>query len=102
MDENKEQVKIMMEQLEQKMDGKLEQMEQNIIESLNGRLHKIDKGSEGTHENKGSIQVEKLSNDKTFPGGFNSNSGVTYRWLPKGVNFPKVELKKFDGTNIFI
>jgi hypothetical protein len=40
------------------MDGKLEQMEQNIIESLNGRLPKIDKGSEGTHENKGSIQVE--------------------------------------------
>jgi hypothetical protein len=77
-------------------------MEQKIIESLNGRLPKIDKVFEGTHENKGSIQVEKLSNDKTFPGGFNSNSGVTYRWFPKGVNFPKVELKKFDGTNIFI
>jgi hypothetical protein len=45
----------MMEQLEHKMDGKLEQMENNILESLNGRFPKIDKVYEGTHGNKGSI-----------------------------------------------
>jgi hypothetical protein len=54
MDENKEQMK----QLEHKMDGKLEQLEHKIIEALNGRFPKIDKVSEGTHENKGSIQFE--------------------------------------------
>ena len=61
-------------------------MEQKIIEVLNGRFPKIDKVSKGTHENKGSIQVEELSRNKNFPGGFNSNSGVTYGWFPKGVN----------------
>jgi hypothetical protein len=55
----------------------------HVIEALNGRLPKIDKVSEGTHENKGSIQVEQLSNNKNFPGGFNSNSGVTYGWFQK-------------------
>jgi hypothetical protein len=43
----------------------------------------------------------KLLNNKNFPGVFNSNSGVTYGWFPKGVNLPKVELRKFDGTKVF-
>jgi hypothetical protein len=47
--------------------------------------------SKGTHENKGSIHVEQISNNKNFPGGFNSDSGVTSGWFPKGVNLPKVE-----------
>jgi DNA anti-recombination protein RmuC len=104
MDENendiKEEMKRNMEQMEQKMDGKLEHMEQKILEALYGRLSKIDKGSEGTHENNDSVQVEQLSNNKTFPGGFNPNNGVTYGWSPKGVNLPKVELRKFDGTSL--
>jgi hypothetical protein len=98
MDENKEEMKRNMEKMEQKMDGKLEQ---KILEALYGRLPKIDKGSKGTHENKGSVQVEQLSNNKNFPRGFNSNNGVTYGWSPKGVNLPKVELRKFDGTKVF-
>jgi hypothetical protein len=101
MDGNKELMEIKMEQLEHKMDGKLEQMEQKIIEALIGRLPKIDKVSKGTHENKGSIQVEQLSKNKIFLGGFNSKHGVTYGWFPKGVNLPTVELKKFDGTKVF-
>ena len=87
MDENKEHMK-----------GTMEQLEQKIMEALNGRFPKINKVSGGTHENKGSIQIEQLCNNKNFPGGFNSNSGVTYGWSPKGVNLTKVELRKFDGT----
>jgi hypothetical protein len=68
------------------------------IQTLDGRLPKSDIVTEETHENKGSIHVEQPSNNKHFSGGFNSNSGVNYGWVPKGVNFPKVELKKFDGT----
>jgi DNA anti-recombination protein RmuC len=87
VDENrndiKEDMKRNMEQMEQKMDGKLEHMEQKILEALYGRLSKIDKGFEGTHENKCSIQVEQLSNSNKFPGGFKSNNGVTYGWSPK-------------------
>ena len=69
MDENKEHTKRTMEQLEHKIDGKLEQIEKNILEALNGRFPKINKVSEGTHENKGGIQVEQISNNKNFPGG---------------------------------
>jgi hypothetical protein len=56
---------------------------------------------EGTHENKGIIQVEQLSNNKNFPRGFNSYNEVTYGWYPKGVKLPKVELRKFYGTKVF-
>jgi hypothetical protein len=54
--------------------------------------------SRGTHEKTSSIQVEQLSNNKNFLGGFKSNSGVTYEWSPKGVNIPNIELRKFDET----
>jgi hypothetical protein len=64
MDENKEHMKP----LEQKLDGKLEQMEHKIIEVLNGKFPKIDKVSEETHENKCSIQFEQLSNIMNFLG----------------------------------
>jgi hypothetical protein len=76
-------------------------MEQKIMEDLNGRFPKTDKVPKGTHENKNSIQVEQLPNNKNFSGGFNSNNGVTYGWSPKGVNLPKVELINFDGAKIF-
>jgi hypothetical protein len=51
-------------------------------------------------ENKGSIHVEQPANNKQFSSGFNSNSGVNYGGGPK-FNFPKIELKKFDGTKVF-
>jgi hypothetical protein len=57
--------------------------------------------TEGTHENKGSIQVEQPSINKYIPGGFNSNIGANHGWVPKGIHFSKVELRKFDGTNVF-
>jgi hypothetical protein len=57
--------------------------------------------SEGTHENKGSVQTKQFSNNKNFLGGFNSNNGVSYGWSPKGVNLLKVELTNFDGTEVF-
>jgi hypothetical protein len=83
------------------MDGKSEQMENTILEALNGRFPKIDKVFEGTHENKGSIKVEHFFNNKKFSGGLNSNIGVTYGWSPKRVNLSTVELRKFDGTKVF-
>jgi hypothetical protein len=49
----------------------MEKMEHKFMDALIGRLLKIDKVSEGTHKNKGSVQVQQLSNN-------NSNNGVTY------------------------
>jgi hypothetical protein len=53
-----------------------------------------------THENKGIIHVEQPTSSKQFSSVFNSNSGVNYDRGPK-LNFPKIELKKIDGTKVF-
>jgi hypothetical protein len=71
-----------------------------IFHALDERLSKGDIKMQGTHENKGSIQVEQPVDNKQFSSGFNSNSGVNYGGGPK-FNFPKIELKKFDGTKVF-
>jgi len=47
------------------------------------------------------IQVKSPSTNNHILGGFISNIGVNHGWAPKGIHFPKVELRKFDGTNIF-
>jgi hypothetical protein len=54
----------------------------------------------GTQENKGSFHVEQHVDNKQFSSGINSNSGVNYGGSPK-LNFPKIELKKFDGREAF-
>ena len=98
MGENMKQMENNMEYL---MDKKMKELKNSILQTLDGMLPKSDIVTKVTHENKGSIHVEQLSNNNNFPGGFNSNSGITYGWSPKGVNLPKVELRKFDGTWVF-
>jgi len=97
MDENREQIK--------KIHKKMEQMEQMMLDkfmqTLDGMLPNSDNVSKVTHENKGSSHVEQPSSNKHLLGEFNSNSGVNYGWVPKCINFTKVELKKFDGTKVF-
>jgi hypothetical protein len=44
--------------------------------------------TEVTHENKGSIHVEKSVGNKQFSSGFNSNSGFNYGGVLKVSNFP--------------
>jgi len=72
-----------------------------IIQTLDGRFSKSDIVTKEAHENKGSIHAKQPSNNKHFLCGFNSNSGVNYGWVPKGVNFPKIQLKKFYGIEVF-
>jgi hypothetical protein len=71
-----------------------------MFHALDDRLSKGDIKMQGTQENKGSILVEQPVDNKQFSSGFNSNSGVNYGGGPK-FNFPKIELKKFDGTKVF-
>jgi seryl-tRNA synthetase len=90
MDENRVQIEKKMEELQNSMS--------TILQTLDGRLSKSDIVTKETHENKGSVHVEQPYNNKHFSGGFNSNIGANYGWVPKGANLPKVELKNFDGT----
>jgi hypothetical protein len=72
-----------------------------LFHALDERLFKGDIKMQGTHENKGNILVEQLVDNKQFSSGYNSNSGVSYDGGFK-FNFPKFELKKFDGSKVFI
>jgi hypothetical protein len=93
-------MKNMMDKDKELTKRNMEKMEQNIMESLIGKLPKIYKVFEGTHENKCSIQVEQHIDNKQFSSGFRSNSGVNYGRGPK-FNFLNIELNKFDGTEVF-
>ena len=121
--ENNNEMKINMDKMENKIDKKMDdiknkmddmtnKMDENIQKSmkelekslssmmfhaLDDRLSKGDIKIQGTQENKGSIMVEQPTDNKQFSSGFKSNSGVNYGGGPK-FNFPKIELKKFDGT----
>jgi len=37
-----------------------------------------------------------------MPRRFNSNIGANHGWVPKGIHFPKVELREFDGRDVFM
>jgi hypothetical protein len=68
MNEIKEKMKIIMDENKEEMKTNMEQMENNTMESLNGRFPKIDKVFEGTCENKVRVQAEQFSNNKSFLG----------------------------------
>jgi hypothetical protein len=70
-----------------------------ISQAIDGRLPKGDIKMEWTHENKGSTHFEKSANNKPFSES-NSNYGVNSGGGSK-FNFPKIELNKFDGTEVF-
>jgi len=84
MDENRE-------HMENKMDEKMEyKLVTKIIQTLDGRLPKSDIVTKETHENKGNIHVEQCSSNKNFSSGLNSNSGVTYGYVLRVWNFPRL------------
>ena len=93
-----------MEQMENKMkilmDKNMAELQIFILQTLDVRLPKSDIVTKVTHVNKVSIHVEKPTSNKKNSSGFNSNSGFNYGGGPK-LNFPKLELKKFDGTDAF-
>jgi hypothetical protein len=98
MEENKNDIK---EEIQISMKEMQNSMSSMIFQALDERLPKGDIKMQGTHENKCSIHVEQTANNNLFSTSeSNSNSGVNYGGGPK-FNFPKIELKKFDGTKVF-
>ena len=97
MDENKNDLK---EEIQKSMKELKNSMSSMIFHALDESHSKENIKMKGTQENKCSILVEQPDENKSFSSGFNSNSGVNYGGGPK-VNFPKIELKNFDGITIF-
>jgi hypothetical protein len=54
---------------------------------------------QGTHDERNSSHFEKPSFSKSTLGGFDSNIGSNQRWLPRGIQLPKIDMRKFDGKD---
>jgi hypothetical protein len=91
--------------MENNMDKKIEKLqslsEAMLIHALDERLSKSYNVTQGTHEKGESTQVEQTSINKHILKRFDSNIGVNHALVAKGIHFPKNELRKFDGTNVF-
>lgn len=51
---------------------------------------------EGTHE---SVHIEQPSINNHVPRGFDSHSDVNHGWIPRGIQLPKIDMRKLDGRD---
>ena len=51
------------------------------------------------NDEKNSSHIEKQSFSKSTPGGFDSNTGSNQGWFPRGIQIPKIDMRKFYGKN---
>ena len=85
------------------MEKKMEKLEEsmeiivNLIQHPKENLPNDDKVGQGTHDEKNSSHIEKQSFSKSTPGGFDSNTGSNQGWFPRGIQLPKIDMRKFDG-----
>ena len=54
---------------------------------------------QGTHEEKNSAQVEIPFMNKHDIRGIDSNLGSIQGWSPRGLQLPKIDMRKFDGKD---
>ena len=84
------------------MEKKLEENMEIIIKLLQHPEEKIpndDNVGQSTHDERNSSHFEKPSFSKSTPGGFDSNIGSNHGWLPRGIQLPKIDMRKFDGKD---
>jgi hypothetical protein len=87
--------------MEKKMEKLEESMERivNLIQNPEEKLPNYDKVGQGTHDERNSSHFEKPSFSNSTPGGFDSNTGSNQGWFPRGIQIPKIDMRKFDGKD---
>ena len=90
------------------MDNKMEDNMKrfvNILQNLKENIPTGDDVSRVTKEDKDSVHVEQPSINKNIPRGIDYNNGSNLGWSPRGIQIPKIGMRKFDGkdsiTSIF-
>ena len=85
--------------MEKKMENTLEHMEDNIVERIVKLLQNIEeklpKGnglSQGAHDDQPSINKNGIR-------GFDSIIGSNQGWSTRGIQLPKINMRKFDGKD---
>ena len=88
--------------MEKKMENLLEESMERIVNLIQHPEEKIpndDKVGQGTHDERNSSHFEKPSFSKSTLGGFDSNTGSNQGWFPRGIQLPKIDMRKFDGKD---
>ena len=83
-----------MEKLEESMERIV-----NLIQHPEEKLPKDDKVGQGTHHERNSSHFEKPSFSKSTSRGFDSNTRSNQGWFPRGIQLPKIDMRKFDGKD---
>ena len=68
-----------------------------IIQHLEGKIHKGDHVAQVSQEDNDSVHVEKPSINKHTLRGLDFNNGSNQGWSPRGIQLPKIGMRKFDG-----
>ena len=89
----------MEKKLETNMDKKFETIV-NLIQHPHENLPNDDNVGQGTHDERNSFHFEKPSFSKSTPGGFDSNIGSNQGGFPRGIQLPKIDMRKFDGKTL--
>ena len=70
-----------------------------LIQNAEEKIPKdIDMG-QGSQENKDMVKVDKPSITKPNIGGCDSNNGSNQAWSSRGIQLPKIDMRKFDGKD---
>ena len=82
--------------LEKNMEKKLEESMEiivNLMQHPEEKLPNDDKVGQGTHDERNSSKKPSVS--KSTPRGFDSNTGSNQGWFPRGIQLPKIDMRKF-------
>ena len=84
------------------MEKKLEESMEiivNLMQHPEEKLPNDDKVGQGTHDERNSYHFEKPSFSKSTPGGFDFNIRSNQGWFQRGIQLPKIDMRKFDGKD---
>ena len=70
-----------------------------LIQNIEWKIPKDDDVAQGVEEDKDNAHVEKPFINNHAPRGFYSHNGSNQGWSPRGIQLPKIDMRKFDGKD---
>jgi hypothetical protein len=86
--------KIIEKNLEENMERMI-----NLVQHTEEKLPNGDNVGQGTQDDRNSSHFDQPSFSKHTLGGFNSNAGSNHGWFPRGIQPPKIDMRKFDDKD---
>ena len=79
----------------------VENMERNTILIQNPKENhpKDENVSQGAQEDKDIVYVDQPFINKNIPRGIDSRNGSKQGWSPRGIQLPKINMRKYDGKD---